>query len=126
MRKGSVVVIILSLFLASCIPPPPVGGTTRIKAKLIRTTCASVVIQIQDPNYYYLGEQWSDMFSPLTVMIDNAAQVSNPCDFPTDLIDIGDIFYFEINTNPRTDCVVCAMWDAPPTKTVAVKNITRN
>jgi hypothetical protein len=126
MKKIAVLLSLIAVMLTSCIPTPPIGGTTRIKAKLIRTTCASIVLQIQDPNYYYLGEQWSDIFSPLTVMTDNAVKVSNTCEFPSDIISVGDVFYFEINTNPRTDCVICMLYDAPPTKSVAVKNITRN
>jgi len=127
MKKTVFILFISSLLISACIPNVPGGGIsgTHIKAKLIRTTCASIVIQIQDSNYYYLGEQWSNTMSPLTVMTEHAAAVSNPCEFPADQINVGDLFYFDINSNPRNDCVVCAMYDAPPTKKVAVKNIVR-
>lgn len=127
MKKLLFVVVISSLLAVGCIPNAPGGSIsgTRIKAKLIRTTCASIVIQIQDSNYYYLGEQWSDISSPLTVMTEHAVAVSNTCEFPSGQISVGDLFYFDINSNPRNDCVVCAMYDAPPTKKVAIKNIIR-
>ena len=127
MKKFLIFISICTLFVCACIPTAPGGGIsgTRIKAKLIRTTCASIVIQIQDSNYYYLGEQWSDISSPLTVMTEHAVAVSNTCEFPSGQISVGDLFYFDINSNPRNDCVVCAMYDAPPTKKVAIKNIIR-
>lgn len=124
--KRLIFILMVSFGIPACIPINGGGNPgPKIKAKLIRITCASIVIQIQDSNFYYLGEQWSDIFSPLTVMIDNAVRVSNLCEFPTNVINTGDIFYFQIASNPRNDCIVCAMYDAPPHKQVAVKNITQ-
>ena len=123
MKKLLYIFLVISAITA-CIPSG--GGTTntRIKAQLLRTTCASIVIQIQDPNYYSLGESWSDIFNPSFAPYDHTVSVSNTCEFPSNLVE-GDIFYFQIDNNNLNNCVVCTLYDAPPTKKVAVKNITR-
>ena len=117
--KRVIFILLLSLGMSACIPTGGgPGPSTKIKAKLIRVTCASIVIQILDSPYFYLGETWSDSGTPATTY-EHAVKVSNPCEFPS-TIAVGSEFYFRINTHPRTDCVTCAMWDAPPTKQVAV------
>jgi hypothetical protein len=115
--KRAVFLMLISLGGIACIPPVG-GGSTRIKAKLIRVTCASKVIQILDSNYFFLGETWSDTQTP-PVTYEHVAKVSNPCEFP-ESIAVGSEFFFKIDTSPRNDCVVCALWDAPPAKEVAV------
>lgn len=122
--KKLIFILMVCFGITSCIPTGGGNPTGRIKAQLIRTTCASIVIQIQDPNYYSLGEQWSDIFRPSFAPYEHVVSVSNTCEFPSS-INEGDVFYFQIDTNNSNNCVVCAMYDAPPTKKVAVKNITR-
>lgn len=123
--KKAIFILMICFGISSCIPNGGGGTPTgRIKAQLLRTTCASIVIQIQEPAFYSLGETWSDIFRPSFAPYEHVVSVSNTCEFPS-TINEGDIFYFEINTNTNNNCVVCAMYDAPPTKKVAVKNITR-
>jgi hypothetical protein len=116
--KRVIFLVLISLGLSACIPPVGGGGGNRIKAKLIRVTCASKVIQILDSRYYYLGETWSDTQTP-PVTYEHVAKVSNLCEFP-ESIAVGSEFFFKIDTNPQNNCAVCALWDAPPTKEVAV------
>lgn len=110
--------------ITSCIPTG-INPNGKIKAQLLRTTCASIVIQIQDSNYYYLGEDWSDIFRPSFAPYPHSVSVSNTCEFPSADIAEGDIFTFEINANPGQNCVICTLYDEPPKKQVAVKNVTR-
>ena len=123
--KKVIFILMVCFGIASCIPTGGGGTATgKIKAQLLRTTCASIVIQIQDPAYYHLGETWSDMFRPSFAPYEHSVSVSNTCEFPSSIVE-GDVFYFQLDTNNSNNCVVCAMYDAPPTKQVAVKNVTR-
>lgn len=119
--KRVVFIALISLGLSACIPPPTGGGNpsgNRIKAKLIRVTCASKVFQILDPAHYDMGETWTDTGTPPTTY-EHIAKVGNPCDFP-ETIAVGSEFYFKVNNNPGTDCAVCMLWDAPPTTTINI------
>ena len=122
--KKLLIIVLLSFGIAACIPTGSGSTNTRIKAQVIRITCASIVIQIQDPNYYSLGETWSDIFRPSFAPYEHAVSVSNTCEFPSNLVE-GDLFYFQIDNNNSNNCAVCTLYDAPPSKKVGVKNITR-
>lgn len=121
--KNVIIALVVCFGIASCIPTG-VNPNGKIKAQLLRTTCASVVIQIQDSNYYYLGEDWSDIFRPSFAPYPHSVSVTNTCEFPAS-INEGDVFYFEIDNNNNNNCVVCTLYDEPPTKKVTIKNITR-
>ena len=88
-------IILIALLTASCIQLPNTGtdnSTQRIKAKVIRITCATTVIQVLDPAHYNLGETWTIEGTSNTY--EHVAVVSNKCEFPSSLKD-GDEFYFK-------------------------------
>ncbi len=91
-----------------------------IKAKLIRQSCASTVIQILDKNYYTLGENWTEMGT--NKVVENAVAVANKCDMP-ETIKVNDEFYFKIVPKESTnqECIVCMMMDYPPNKSIYIK-----
>jgi hypothetical protein len=94
--------------------------TQRIKAKVIRITCATTVIQVLDPAHYNLGETWTIEGTSNTY--EHVAVVSNKCEFPSSLKD-GDEFYFkQISENDASnDCAVCMMYDFPPSKGIYLR-----
>ena len=49
------------------------------KAKVIRITCATTVIQVLDPAHYNLGETWTIEGTSNTY--EHVAVVSNKCEF---------------------------------------------
>ena len=115
--------ILAMLLSASCIQLPNAGtgnDTQRIKAKVIRITCATTVIQVLDPAHYNLGETWTIEGTSNTY--EHVAVVSNKCEFPSSLKD-GDEFYFkQISENDASnDCAVCMMYDFPPSKGIYLR-----
>lgn len=125
MKKLSV--LLISVLLFSCAKLPNKGSSNsandsnqRIKAKVIRISCASTVIQVLDPAYYNLGETWSMQGDEKA--LDHVAVVANKCELP-ETLKAGDEFYFKIipESEARKDCVVCMMYDAPPSKSILLK-----
>ena len=108
--------------MTACIQVPGTANTNsqRIKAKVIRITCASTVIQIEDSTHFDLGERWTTEGTSNTY--DHVAVVSNKCDFPSTLKE-GDTFYFVLinESEAGKDCVVCMMYDYPPSKGIFLK-----
>ena len=116
-------IILATLLSVSCIQLPNAGNsnsTQRIKAKVIRITCATTVIQVLDPAHYNLGETWTIEGTSNTY--EHVAVVSNKCEFPSTLKD-GDEFYFrQISENDASnDCAVCMMYDFPPSKGIYLR-----
>ncbi len=116
-------IILAMLLTASCIQLPNAGtdnSTQRIKAKVIRITCATTVIQVLDPAHYNLGETWTIEGTSNTY--EHVAVVSNKCEFPSTLKE-GDEFYFrQISENDASnDCAVCMMYDFPPSKGIYLR-----
>lgn len=111
-------ILLAALLSASCIQLPNTGNgntATRVKAKVIRITCATTVIEVLDAAHFDLGETWTKQGTSETY--EHVAVVSNKCEFPATLKE-GDEFYFrQINKNDaRNDCAVCMMYDFPPSK----------
>lgn len=113
-------VIILSVLLFGCNPLSNGGSSTgpKIKAKVIRITCASTAIQILDASSYSLGDTWVNGNDT----VEHAAYVINKCEFP-DNLTVGSEFYFRVITasQARNDCAVCMMYDFPPSKGIYLK-----
>ncbi len=111
-------ILLAALLSVSCIQLPNAGtsnSTQRIKAKVIRITCASTVIQVLDSAHYNLGETWTIEGTSNTY--EHVAVVSNKCELPSTLKE-GDEFFFKVinESDARKDCVVCMMYDFPPSK----------
>lgn len=95
-----------------------------IKGKLLKRTCASIVIQILDKDVKIGEDGWSkngtttNPNAPKTNVFDNVFAVENFCEFP-DNIKESDTFSFQIIRKEdvkKNDCVACMMMDWPPSK----------
>lgn len=120
-------IIFISIVLFSCnkLPSNSSGGNginsnAKIKGKVIRITCASTTIEILDSAYYNLGVNWTMEGTSNTY--EHVAVVANKCEFPNNL-KAGDIFYFKVISETEADknCMVCMMYDFPPSKSVYLK-----
>ncbi len=111
------IVILAILLTAACTHPcKEVNANKRIKAKIVRITCASTVIQVLDSSYFYLGETWTMKGEPDTTY-QHIAKVLNKCDMPDNLKEEEE-FYFRIipKSEANNNCIVCELYDFPPDK----------
>ncbi len=86
-----------------------------IKGKLVYRSCASTVVQVLNTAFYSIAQnEWKQ--SPSRPTYEHVFAVSNPCSFPN--YTEGQEFTFQIITNDpkNADCVVCMMFDNPPTR----------
>ncbi len=123
----NLILILFSVTLFSCSKLPASGSgnnsssnSAKIKAKVVRITCASTIIEILDVAHYNLGVSWT--IEGTTNTFEHVVVVANKCEFPNTLKE-GDIFYFkETNeSDAHNDCAVCAMYDFPPSKSLFLK-----
>lgn len=95
---------------------------TCLQGKVIRISCASYVIQVLSTDS--IGDdQWKDSMQGEPKTYDNVFSASNKCKIPGDF-KAGDTIYFEIDSPEPNDCIVCMMYDAPPTSRYQVKNVS--
>jgi hypothetical protein len=94
-----------------------------VKGKVVHRSCASIVVQVTDPSHYYLGQaQWQQ--SGRTPVYQNVFAVKNTCSFPGNIPEGTDITFRVISNDPTNqDCVVCQLWDNPPTQKQEIKVI---
>lgn len=91
-----------------------------LQAKVIRITCASTVIQVL--NNHSIGEDgWMDTFNNNSPY-DNVFTAANPCHIPSEY-KVGDVLYITIGKPVASDCIQCAMYDAPPKISFEVKTL---
>ncbi|MEO5997721.1 MAG: hypothetical protein ABIN89_13360 [Chitinophagaceae bacterium] len=91
-----------------------------LRARIVRTTCASIVMQALNNNS--IGEDnWKDVFDNNT-HYDNAFAISNPCGLPSGY-KVGDVVYITIAKATTSDCIRCALYDAPPLISYDIKAI---
>jgi len=83
-----------------------------LKGKVIRISCASYVVQVL--NNDSIGEDgWKDQSNNNT-QYDNVFNASNTCKLPAG-IKAGSAIRFKISPSKANECVMCMMYDAPPT-----------
>lgn len=89
-----------------------------IRGQIIRITCASTVVRITSTDS--LGEdQWKDVMDSSGSRYDNVFKMANKCDLPS-ISKVGDIVSFRL-TAPKVDsCMVCMMYDAPPSASYSI------
>jgi len=123
----NVILLFVSVAFFACNKLPANGNgnndsndSTKIKAKVIRITCASTVIEILDAAHYNLGVSWT--MEGTTNSYEHVAVVANKCEFPSNLKE-GDSFYFQVinESEASNDCAVCMMYDYPPNKSIFLK-----
>lgn len=87
--------------------------TSRIRGKLVHISCASAVIQVLDSAYYHLGQdRWQQATSK--PVYEHVFAVENLCGFRNKPVKEGEEFYFRLTETEDKDCVVCMLWDNPP------------
>lgn len=92
-----------------------------LQGKVIRITCASIIVQVLNDSS--VGDDgWEDTFNNRG-KYDNVFQVLNTCHLP-DTLKAGDVFYFKIGSSVPSDCMVCAMYDAPPKSAYDIKDLS--
>ncbi len=90
-----------------------------IKGKLIYRSCASIVVEVLDSNYYSLGQStWQSSMPPKNIY-HHVFTVANHCSFPA--MTVGKKFTFKVISNDVNNCAVCALFDAPPLQKQLVK-----
>lgn len=93
-----------------------------LQGKIIRITCASYVIQVLSTDT--IGDdQWKDSMQGEQKTYDNVFSASNKCKVPA-TFKAGDTIYFQLEDPEPNDCIVCMMYDAPPTARFQVKNVS--
>jgi hypothetical protein len=94
--------------------------TPTIKGKLVYRSCASAVVQIRDSAYFNFG-QASWQMSPSSPVYNNVFKVGNHCKFGSFNIVDGQEFYFKPINQTDRDCVICMLWDNPPTTALNIE-----
>jgi hypothetical protein len=116
--------IILAGILASwssCEKTVEKDGT--IRGKLVHRSCASIVVQVLDPEYYGIGQnEWKQ--SPQKPTYEHVFNVENTCSFPQ--MNVGDEFTFKLTDQVDNNCAVCMMWDNPPAKKNRIEVVSIN
>ena len=97
------------------------NNTEWLEGKVVRTSCASTVIQVLNNNA--LGQDgWKDM-SNNNVTYDNVFTANNKCSIPWG-VKAGNTIRFKIDKPWPNDCIVCMMYDGPPEVKYDIKEIT--
>jgi len=97
-----------------------------IKARLIYVSCASIVVEIMNPGYYYLGQdKWRH--SSKEPEYEHVFAVRNSCEFLQNNLQEGDEFYFKVirDSDYNDGCVQCLKYDSPPYARVSIEVIKK-
>jgi len=105
------ILLALPVMASKCSKHKDEKETTHLKGKVIRTSCASVVIQVLNDDS--VGEDgWKDMMNN-NVQYDNVFNANNACKLPAG-VKAGATIRFKVNNPKENDCVTCMMFDGPP------------
>ena len=92
-----------------------------LQGKVIRISCASYVVQVLNNNS--IGEDgWKDQ-SNNNAQYDNVFAASNPCKLPAG-VKAGAKIKFKLSPSKANDCIMCMMYDAPPTVKFDINDMT--
>lgn len=117
--------LLLALALFGCSKKLAKDPTPCFKVKRVAGICADVVLQIQDPKYYNLGEDNWPNTRDSNLLYDHVFFVGNYCAFEKSLAAAGidpkstDEFTVQLGTNADSDgCITCmaALASRPATK----------
>lgn len=98
-----------------------------IKGKLVHQSCASVVVQIQDENYFYLANNvWRNGADKNSY--EHVFLVKNSCAFREKNISKDEIFYFNIVDDVTTNegCTQCLKYESTPRIILAIEAVKGN
>jgi hypothetical protein len=93
------------------------------KVKVLRISCASLVVQLLDAAYYSYGEEWAPYNVRMKEAYKNVVTIANKCVVPDDIQE-NDILQIKLIAEAESNqkrCVACMLMDYPPSKKVTVK-----
>lgn len=94
---------------------------TELQGKVVRVSCASFVVQVLNDDK--IGEDgWKDMMNN-DAKYDNVFAANNACKIPAG-IKAGATIRFKISKPTQNDCVMCMMFDGPPTVKYDITDVT--
>ncbi len=116
--KTKLIILVVAIFGASC---EKKDGAV-IKGKLIYRSCATTVVQVLDPEYFYLTQaEWKQ--SDTRPTYEHVFNVSNVCSFPA--FPEGQEFTFKVIDKDDNGCAVCMMYDNPPAKQQMIRVVDK-
>ena len=122
MKKILLASLLLPFFAFKC---KKESGDDFLRGKIIRITCADVVVQVFNDNT--IGEDgWKNMLSEGAVY-DNVFTVANQCIILTQ-DGAGDIIRFKISNQPQpNNCMFerCMIVDNPPAVTYNISDVSK-
>lgn len=94
---------------------------------VINGACNNYVVQFigSDPVGDKADANWTDTSSGQSITYPNVFTVKNRCSFALAGLKSGDIFTFEINDEPGSECFVCQIYVHTPTISNNVVNIQK-
>lgn len=105
------ILLALPVLASTCKKDKEKDTSGLLKGKVIRTSCAGVVVQVLNDDT--VGEDgWKDMMNKDAVY-DNVFAVNNACKFGESL-KTGKTIRFKIDPNAANDCAFCMMYDGLP------------
>jgi hypothetical protein len=120
MRKLMILSLFLPVLAFTC--KQKAGGETEwLEGKVIRTSCASFVVQVTN-NDAIGTDGWKDM-SNNDVSFDNVFNANNKCEIPN-TIKAGDNIKFKVTAPTKNDCIICMMFDGPPESKYDIKDVS--
>lgn len=119
MKKLLFVLMALPIFAFKCSKSSSKDGY--LEGKVIRTTCASVVVQVLN-NDTVGDDGWKDMMNNDTVY-DNVFAVNNACKFSENLAT-GKAIRFKINPSADNGCMFCMMFDGQPKANYSISEVS--
>ena len=92
-----------------------------IRGKVIHRSCATIAVQVIGNKHTSLGQaSWQQADGK--PVYKNVFSVGNRCAFPTSLSEGKEFQFTVMKSDPSNDdCMVCEMWDNPPTKVLLVR-----
>ena len=119
MKKTIIPLALILAFLVSGCEKEQVT-TDCLQVKIVRITCANTVVQVL--NNSSVGEDgWKDIFNNNAVY-DNVFTAVNSCQIPSEY-KTGDVLYITIAKPSLSECIKCALYDAPPNVSYDVKTM---
>ena len=97
-----VLLLISALATLACASRPGMvaSGQPCVRVRYVTGICLEAVLQIRDPDYYHLGEQWKDH--------DHVFRATVPCGSEA-LLESGKDFYVVLLSKPEVEppCIRC-------------------
>lgn len=100
---------LLFILAASCTKQKDKDENACFRVKMVASLCADVVLQIQDPQYYDLGEDNWPNPQDSNLLYNHVFLVKNYCSYNKSkpVISADGTFSVRLATESENDCIVC-------------------